>query len=435
MTAESMHRSWPSRQTLNEELFRRPPVPVPTGAWVLHTAYLQDTEQSARSIEQLRRGAAAGKRMAAGDGNPALGRRSAQMGAAYRIHQLYLGSARFTDRTVRAGFRYCREILDWQARIIGQMLAATRLRTLPEADTPLRAAAYAAFDAEAPASLVLDGEAEIRVDCRIHPDDGCTHVLLLDRGLGDARRSRLVQRLLEIETYRMLALLGFPVAQSLVHELHHLEERLQVLVAAVARVDAAAGADEDRQRLNDLLALASEIQRLSTTHVFRFDASLAYHELVENRLAGLREERLPGQQRLGSFLRRRLTPAMKTVGTVRQRLEMFAAHIDHTASLLRTRVELGLQQQNRELLASMNRRAALQLRLQQTLEGLSVVAISYYGVGLVYYLARALMSLGSRLDPYAAAGAAVPFAVAGAWWSVRRVKAILRTGDHIDPPD
>lgn len=297
MTAESMHRSWPSRQTLNEELFRRPPVPVPTGAWVLHTAYLQDTEQSARSIEQLRRGAAAGKRMAAGDGRSAeilrwgAGLLKWERHTEFTSYTWVLPGSPTEPFAPDSGIA---EILDWQARIIGQMLAATRLRTLPEADTPLRAAAYAAFDAEAPASLVLDGEAEIRVDCRIHPDDGCTHVLLLDRGLGDARRSRLVQRLLEIETYRMLALLGFPVAQSLVHELHHLEERLQVLVAAVARVDAAAGADEDRQRLNDLLALASEIQRLSTTHVFRFDASLAYHELVENRLAGLREERLPG---------------------------------------------------------------------------------------------------------------------------------------------
>ena len=75
-----------------------------------------------------------------------------------------------------------------------------------------------------------------------------------------------------------------------------------------------------------------------------------------------------------------------------------------------------------DLLVSMNRRARLQLRLQRTVEGLSVAAVSYYVVGLLYYLFQGAEEAGLLLDATIAAAAAVPPVVVVIWWLVRRIR-------------
>ncbi|MEQ9735943.1 MAG: DUF3422 domain-containing protein, partial [Algiphilus sp.] len=318
---------------------------------------------------------------------------------------------------------------NWMAELDGQRIAATKIRLIASDDHQILSQATQALRPEAPSSLVADGQARIWMDCSIHPD-ACTRGIVCDQGLQPDRRARLVQRLLEIETYRMLAMLGFPPARSVMAELHDLEHQLRVLVARVA--DSEADADhDDEATLHELLELASEVERLSAHHAYRFDASRAYFDLVQERLDELREERIQGYQRLGNFLGRPLRPAIKTVDAVRRRLESLSGHIDHTASLIRTRVDLRLQRQNQHLLHSMDRRAALQLRLQQTLEWLTVVAMSYYGIGIVLYIAKALGALGVPIEPHLVAGAAAPLVIGGAWWLVHTVRAMLRAhGEH-----
>ena len=85
------------------------------------------------------------------------------------------------------------------------------------------------------------------------------------------------------------------------------------------------------------------------------------------------------------FLERRLLPAMRTCQAVENQLESLSRRIDRAIDLLRARVDVTLESQNQKVLAQMNRRSQLQLRLQQTVEGLSVAAISYYMVGLTRY--------------------------------------------------
>ncbi|MHA7835516.1 MAG: DUF3422 family protein, partial [Algiphilus sp.] len=226
-------------------------------------------------------------------------------------------------------------------------------------------------------------------------------------------------------------MLGFPPARSVMTELHDPEHQLRVLVARVADGDADATVDDDETTLHELLELASEVERLSAHNAYRFDASRAYFDLVQERLDELREERIQGYQRLGNFLGRPLRPAIKTVDAVRRRLESLSGHIDHTASLIRTRVDLRVQRQNQQLLHSMDRRAALQLRLQQTLEWLTVVAMSYYGIGIVLYIAKALDKLGVPIEPNLVAGGAAPLVIGGAWWLVHTVRVMLRAhGEH-----
>jgi uncharacterized membrane-anchored protein len=83
---------------------------------------------------------------------------------------------------------------------------------------------------------------------------------------------------------------------------------------------------------------------------------------------------------------RRFDPAMRTVQALDARLQDLIARAIRTGDLLRTTVDVERQGQNQELLTSMNRRANLQLQMQKTVEGLSIVAISYYATGLVLYV-------------------------------------------------
>ncbi len=229
------------------------------------------------------------------------------------------------------------------------------------------------------ASLVSGGAAQLWTDLALR-DDGFVGYLLDTQFdgiamMGPARLGRLVRRICEIETYRIFALLAFPVARGVRNDLN----RLDAIVSSAFDE----GAGSDAQVLTKLTDAAQEVERLLTETDFRFGAGAAYRNLVETRIGELREVRIEGQQRLGKFLDRRFTPAMDTVATTRARLEALAMRIERACALLRTRVDLSLQQQNQALLRSMDERANLQLRLQETVEGFSIVAISYYAVMLL----------------------------------------------------
>jgi uncharacterized membrane-anchored protein len=88
------------------------------------------------------------------------------------------------------------------------------------------------------------------------------------------------------------------------------------------------------------------------------------------------------------------------------------------------------ERQNRQLLASMDRRARLQLRLQETVEGLSIAAITYYVVGLVGYAAKALKAAGTPVDAELASGIAIPIVAVLAALGVRYVRRTIREADE-----
>jgi uncharacterized membrane-anchored protein len=228
-------------------------------------------------------------------------------------------------------------------------------------------------------SMISGGAAQLWTDLALRPDGFVGYLLTTDflgtDIMGSARLGRVVRRICEIETYRIFALLAFPVARGVRADLNRVDE-----VVSGAFNDEAGS---DAQVLKRLTDAAQEVERLLTDTDFRFGAGAAYRNLVETRMGELREIRIEGQQRLSKFLDRRFAPAMDTVSTTRSRLEALATRIERACSLLRTRVDLSLQHQNQELLRSMDLRARLQLRLQETVEGFSVVAISYYAVMLL----------------------------------------------------
>jgi len=263
-----------------------------------------------------------------------------------------------------------------------------------------------------------DGNALFATDFQADPS-GFVRVLVLDRGLGPERAGAMVQRIIELETYRTLALLGLPEAQRLMPSINRIETRLAEVTDEMRH----AGALIDNQRLlEELTELASELEAGAAASLFRFGASRAYHEIVQLRLATIGERKVEGLPTWSSFLARRMSPAMRTCATTEARQADLSEKLARAANLLRTRVDVELERQNRDLLKSMNDRTRLQLRLQTTVEGLSVAAVSYYVVGLFGYLMKGLHDEGVPVDISLATALFVPVAVLAIWFVVRRIR-------------
>jgi uncharacterized membrane-anchored protein len=298
----------------------------------------------------------------------------------------------------------------------GLLISAIRLDLRPDNDSADEL--LSAFD---PASLCYSqmdgGLAGAATDFR-QDGDGLTRILILDRGLGPARAGALTQRLIEIETYRTLALLGLPEAHRLGPGIRRIEDEMAAITAEM-RDDK--GRDSEHL-LAELIALAADLEAGAAASLYRFGASRAYDEIVAQRINIIGEQPIKGHETWSGFLKRRLGPAMRTCRAVEERQANLSGKLARTANLLRTRIDVELERQNRNLLQSMNRRARLQLRLQQTVEGLSIAAVSYYVVGLVNYLAKGLAATGLPVDPTVATALAVLPVILAIWWIVRRIR-------------
>ncbi|MEJ6024372.1 DUF3422 family protein [Ramlibacter sp. PS4R-6] len=306
---------------------------------------------------------------------------------------------------------------EWLAKLPGECIASLHLWVLPargSADTSL--VKHVLHDESLVASTVADGHAEVYTDFELHAD-GFSRMVLLAGGLAPRRLGRLVQRLIEIDTYRMVALLGLPAAREGAAVLASAESGLAELAGAIR----AAGRHEEPQLLDRLTKLAGEVEgQYAATHS-RFSASAAYFELVDRRIADIGESRLAGLQTIAEFMERRLSPARSTCAWVTRRQDALSQRVSRISNLLRTRVEIEQQQSSQLLLAAMNRRQGLQLKLQATVEGLSVAAITYYIVGLVSYMAKGAHAIGWPFSAEATAAVAIPIVALGVWASLRRL--------------
>lgn len=275
-------------------------------------------------------------------------------------------------------------------------------------------------------AAVHAGHTEVCTDFAIHAD-GYSRMLVKPSDSISARRmGRLVQRLLEIETYRMAALLGLPAARKAASVLGAAEKELAELANAIREADR----DAEPALLDHLTRLAGQVEsEYAATHS-RFSASKAYFELVDKRIQDLREERLSGLLTIQEFMERRLSPARSTCEWAVHRQNALSQRVSRVSNLLRTRVEIEQQQSNQEILATMNDRQGTQLKLQSTVEGLSVAAITYYITGLITYLSKGAQKLGWPLSPEITAAVAIPVVAFSVWWSLRRLHHKLFGGKH-----
>lgn len=266
-------------------------------------------------------------------------------------------------------------------------------------------------------SRVEDGLAEIITDFR-QDAEGLTRILVLDHGLAPARLSALAHRLLEIETYRTLALLAIPTFRQLMPHLRDIEKRL-TLITDEMRVSARSNSEALLSQLTDLSAA---LEADTAKSLYRFGASRAYYEIVEERLVALEEEAVPGCYRWRNFLLRRIAPAMRTCRSVEKRQADLSDKLARATSLLRSWIDIHLERQNGDLLSSMNNRARIQLQLQQTVEGLSVVAISYYVVGLLSHLLNGIKRVDDIASPDLIVSISVPLVVLVIWLIIRGIR-------------
>ncbi len=307
---------------------------------------------------------------------------------------------------------------DWLADAPGTRVtsALIRVETLVDDDDVI-AKSNAWFVPESLAlSRVIDGELIIGADFRIDPAGHMRMAIFASPGISERRIGRVVQRLCEIETYKSMSMLGLARARDMGPEMGQIDAQLSTLLA-----DMCGEMPAPDQTLSQLLAVSAQLENIIARSSFRFGATGAYETLVHQRIEALRETRFEGRQTFSEFMARRYDPAMRTVQSTERRLQAMSDRAIRAGDLLRTRVDVERSAQNQKLLASMDQRADMQLRLQRTVEGLSVVAISYYALNLVLYV---LKPLGHRFhidDAILAAGAA-PVVVLLVWMMVRRIR-------------
>jgi uncharacterized membrane-anchored protein len=253
--------------------------------------------------------------------------------------------------------------------------------------------------------------------------EGFLRIVMMDCGLGEARVARHLQRILEVETYRMLAMLGLPAAREVMGTLGELEPALDEVMAQIAHRDA----DPALERLLERITrIAARVEHVAAAHAYRFAAARAYNGIVDRRLAELAETQKGTAPRYTTFLLKTLMPAMRTCDAAERRTQELAQRVTRATQLLDSMVDMDQKKQNQAILESMAERANLQLRLQQSVEGFSIFAITYYAVGLLGYLLKSGKNLGLKLDPDLLTGLSAPVVLAIVWLSVRSVKRRLK---------
>lgn len=315
---------------------------------------------------------------------------------------------------------------NWLSKVPGTTIAAIKLAMLHgDISKPNEALNFAKTwlgNESIVASMVGNTSHSMAVTDFLLGDDGFENmVVIAPPETTEMRAGRVSQRLIELETYRLMALRGLPIAKQLAVFLAQSDESLADITLQLENKSST-----DQALLDRLIALAAEIERATTEHTFRFSATRAYDALVMQRIAELRERSIHGTQNIGDFMKRRLSPAIATVAYTSERLASLSGRISRVSALLHTRVDIATEVQNQLLLEKLTRGQELQLRLQATVEGLSIAAISYYVVSLVYYLAKALKAYGLTIHVEIFTGLLIPVILLVVWRTTSAVHKKIR---------
>lgn len=306
---------------------------------------------------------------------------------------------------------------DWLGTVPGHRYTSALVRVVPDpGDEKIAEHLRDWFVPESLAvSSVLDDSVIIAGDFRIDPAGHLRFAVFPREGAGARRIGRVVQRLCEIETYKSMSMLGFSRARGMSSQLGRIETRLTGLIDEI-------GDTENEETLNELIGISAQLEALTAKASFRFGATRAYQAIVEQRIMVLREKRYASRQTFAEFMMRRYDPAMRTVSSTEARVQSLADRAMRAGELLRTKVDVARSAQSQKLLASMDRRADLALRLQKTVEGLSVVAISYYAVSLAGYLFYPVTDAFGLSKGMLLSILTLPV-VAAVWFMVRQIRA------------
>lgn len=399
----------PLRRELHDELHARPSLYFDGDIDVWHLAIV-DGEAAPAVPERLRKLAAA-----SGTGNGRHGIADFEGGRIkWELHTEFL-TLTYTTAAADAcspppAFARLRQ------EFAGQTVTAVRVIVRNGKDGVVAQKTGAAFVA----SEVGGGDAEVHSDFRLN-EAGFLEFFLFNRNLNDYRTGRMVRRLLEIETYRMMALLAVPMARETIQNLGAFDRRLDLVVRHMQST-----AKVDKALLVEVTKLSSEVLNFSARARHRFGATKAYAELVASRMAELREGRVAQRQRIGTFIDRRFQPAVRSIAAAERRLDELGERVRLAGDLLRTTVQVQLEDQNASLLASVEERTRAQVHIQQAVEGFSVLAITYYAIGLFKVCLDSLQTLGADMHFLKPALAlVVPLVLFTVWRAVRHVRTSI----------
>jgi len=415
----------PDRRFLDAEFHARPPIPLNGPTFVSHLVFLHDGANYAGDLEHLERFNADGSWDITESTDAYRWYQRGGVCMRYELHTEFSSYTFFVPlASPTASKAAALEVLphQWIEAIPGQLLVATHIelqssefvapeQKIAEVSTPGN---------QTVVSRVVDGKAWIFTDFKIV--DGASNFVLINAGLTPRQAGRTVQRLWEIETYRVTALLGLPVAKAITVRLRGAEEQLAEMMDHICT---SRSSEEECAVLDELIQLAAEVEHSVARTTFRFSATRAYEAIVMQRISELREQRVEGFPTIFELMQRRLMPSVNTCAAMARRQDDLSGRVARNSQLLRTRIDLALKRQNQMVLTQMNHRARLQLLLQETVEGLSVIAITYYGCQLVRYLSEGASKVWSGFSPEFATAISIPLIAITVALSLRRMRKHL----------
>lgn len=339
----------------------------------------------------------------------------------FSTYCFYVNSVDISEPFAKPALAYAP--IDWLDKLAGQTIIAAHAVILPASEKPPAVEQITRYfeGNAAVGAKMTGGDAQAFTDFRIH-NDGFSRFVIFDKNLQSQQAGRLLQRLFEIEIYRVMALLAFPIAQELAPKVSHYEQRLAQITTTMAEPEC-----DDGQLLDLMTRLAAEVESHISQSQFRFGAAEAYYKIVGQRIIDIREDKIQGIQTIGEFLTKRMQPAISSCKSTAKRFRLLSERISNASQLLRTRVDVSIEQQNQALLTSMDKRAKIQLRFQETVEGLSIVAITTYIISLLHSSIKAIHTLGFKeFHPDIISGLAIPFVLTIVAVGVRRLHKVIK---------
>lgn len=407
-----MQKDYPARMALNDELHSRPSIYFEAPAMVWHEAFFVGSESTRTPATLLKLGLTNSSDGKSGIARTTSGRIKWEIHAEFVSLTYVIAWSGASDAIPLREEIWLNLISEMPGQRINSIEVIVASAGQHDARTLLGASN------EVVASAIGNQDAEVWSTFRFN-ESNATRFVLLNRNLNAFRTGRMVRRLLEIEDYRLMALLSLPLAQQVFGRCGEFETRLQQLVASLGQQP-----HQQAHLLDDLTRLAGEILDVSVHSQERFSATAAYAELVFARLAELREHHVDGYQRLGVFIERRFRPAVRFCAQASRRIENSATRVARASDLLRTSVQVELEQQNVQLLATMEKRTHVQIKLQEAVEGFSIVAISYYAISLFKLILENLphdTGIADYKGVILLAG--IPLIIFAVWFAVRRAKS------------
>lgn len=416
------------RRTLHEEVHSRPPVPLWPNERVISQAFLLDGSARAQQLQWISKVSERYPIISDPIHRKAISLLSLRetpqrLLLKWELHGEFVSITIYAQQASENNFASRKEVMDEVNRLLlskgASGIHSSGGERIVALDIALESGSFYADAQDVAArfhgntmigSVILTSQkAQLWTDLQFD-DESFVNVLLRHTGLGSRQAGRTVQRIIDIETYRMMALLALPSAKSLSEPLRQSELHLSKLSEQIAAAQEHGTLDVtlDADLLKGVSAIASRVEGWISANGLRFTAAEAYHDILKRSLNELRESVIPGVQSMHEFMDRRFEPAMRTCMWTTRRLRDLSDRVSRTTQILRTRIEYVNESQTQALLSSMDRRAKLQLRLQQTVEGLSIIVMTYYATGLLMYIAKGLGNFGVSVNPDLVGLIAVP---------------------------